>query len=98
MSTSIGRPWRRLSARPHGLNAGSPAVEMRDLLDWQPLGRLEVGALGVGDREQTALPVTLVRDAEQLGGPALAVAEQMQRRPRRTQSARPQREHVAPRG
>ena len=71
---------------------------MRQLLGRQPLGQLEVGALGVGDREQPALGVLLVRDTEQVGGLLLALADQVQRGPGRTQTALAQRQHVAPDG
>ena len=71
---------------------------MRQLLGRQPLGQLEVGALGVGDREQPALGVLLVRDTEQVGGLLLALADQVQRGPGRAKTALPQRQHVAPDG
>jgi len=45
------------------------------------LGRLEIGAIGVGDREQATLAVLVVGDAEQLGYLLLTATNQMQRRP-----------------
>lgn len=42
--------------------ADLPAVPVGELLSGQPPGRLEVGPDGVGDREQAALAVLLVRD------------------------------------
>jgi len=52
-----------------------PGVPVGDLGGGQPPGRAEVGALGVGDREQAALAVVVEGDAEDLGGPLLAVAD-----------------------
>src|SRR3954447_5748643 len=69
---------------------------MRELLCGQALGLLELRALGVGDREQAALAVLLERDTEDLGGQLLALADEVQRRPRRPEAARAQREHVTP--
>ena len=39
---------------------------MHHLRQWKAIGGLEVGALGVGDREQTTLRHLFIRDAEQL--------------------------------
>src|SRR6476659_8875030 len=74
----------------------SPIVPVRDLLGGQPLGRPEVGALGVGDREQAGLAVLVERDAEEFGGLLLAIADEMQRRPSRSQTAGTQSQHEAP--
>ena len=69
----------------------SPAVPVRELFCGDPLGRPEVGALRIGDREQATLAVLLERDAEDFGGLLFAIADQMQGRPRRTQPAPAQR-------
>src|ERR1700759_4136585 len=78
--------------------AGLPAVPVREAVGGQPLGGTEVGALGVGDREQPALAVLVVRDAEDVGHLALAVVEQVQRRPAGAQPTGTQRQAEAPDG
>src|ERR1700733_7838438 len=86
-------PRRRLS---YSVARDLPAVPVRQLFGRQPLGRLEIGALGVGDREQATLAVLVVGDAEQLGYFLLTTTNQMQRRPAGAEAARPQRQAVAP--
>ena len=91
--------WCRRARRRRGVAVGGlsyQAFQCVRLLGGQALGRPEVGALGVGDRKQPALAVLVVGDAEHVSHLLLAVTEQVQRGPARTQSAGAQRQAETP--